>query len=342
MSALKLGLMGLAIAGAALLVIPSCYDPQPQNGSFRCSQDQGYLCPEGLRCDTVAGLCVTTVIPPDMQGTAIVSGDMPPLSDRSCDARLKNGEVSGLVNLGAANSAGSEGNLSLSFDASALYYTVGGALFTIRLSGGNPLAVTGSPQAVTIAGGPTTIAGGSFTNTGKFWFAGTSGGTTQLYVAAVASATSFTGAAAHLPSLACPFSLPMFLNNDSSSELYLTAPLAGCGTSSYVVQGAADRNLGAFAGAIGAAGYQNATLLPSGLTLIFSSTGTTPQLQFASRGSTDGQWAGPVPLPLDALGMTSGDVEGLVNPDCSALYLVANRSGGKGGTDLWAAAIAAP
>jgi hypothetical protein len=47
-------------------------------------------------------------------------------------------------------------------------------------------------------------------------------------------------------------------------------------------------------------------------------------------------------LPYDGLGVPSGrDLQALVSPDCATLYLVADRAGGKGGVDLWAADVAA-
>ena len=42
---------------AALTV--GCYSPEPEDGAFMCSLEEGQLCPEGLRCDTA----VTTFDP---------------------------------------------------------------------------------------------------------------------------------------------------------------------------------------------------------------------------------------------------------------------------------------
>ena len=66
--------------------------------------------------------------------------------------------------------------------------------------------------------------------------------------------------------------------------------------------------------------------------------------QLANGATLPGSFSTPHPVPMSAIGDpsgTQGDVEAVVSPDCSTIYLVSDRAGTKGGLDLWAADIAA-
>jgi hypothetical protein len=327
--------------GALALALAGCYSPHPVEGGFRCEVDQGLLCPDGLVCDRASGLCVKRHSSEDSGVTAIdFSSDAGlPLATRSCDDRVRAGAFSGLTNLSAANTSQAETSLSLTPDGKRLYFLRAGALYTAAIDNANPKALS-AVSAVTVSGGPDALNGGSFAKDGSYWFSGTKAGATRLYSGTLTSPTDLmVSATTHLPQAACPFFDPVFSGNDPAGELYVSYPLTGCGQASYVAEGAADKNLGAFFSALMAPGYRGQSLVPGGLTLLVSSS-VSGRLAYAQRPSTDAQWTGPDPVPLDGLGAPSGaDYQEVVNPGCTTLYLVADRAGGQGAADLWAADI---
>jgi hypothetical protein len=325
-----------------LWTLAGCYSPHPVEGGFRCEVDQGLLCPEGLVCNRASGLCVTPQSSTDAGVNAIdFSLDAGiPLSPRSCDDRVRAGAFSNLTNLSVANTNQAETSLSLTPDGKRLYFLRAGALYTAAIDDADHKALTGV-AAVTVTGGPDALNGGTIATDGSYWFSGTKAGTTRLYSGALTSPSALmVSSTTHLPqATACAFFDPVFAAHDPAGELYLTYPLTGCGQASYIAEGAADKNLGAFFSALMGPGYRGPSLLPSGLTLLVTST-DSGRLAYSERPSLDVQWTGPNPVPLDALGAPSGgDVQAVVSPGCTTLYLVADRAGGQGATDLWAADI---
>ena len=59
--------MDRALLIAAALAA-GCYDPKFPSGGFACSSLNNFVCPDGLRCDQSAGLCVTVSAPDAMPG----------------------------------------------------------------------------------------------------------------------------------------------------------------------------------------------------------------------------------------------------------------------------------
>jgi hypothetical protein len=328
-----------AIALAALLVA-GCYDPNPQDGAFRCSVDAGSVCPDGLTCEASTGLCVRFHPHDDMGGLALgprfdLSGGLGP---NSCDDRVRVAGFSNLTNLAEANTADDETAIALTLDGKRLYFLSAGKLTTVEVNGKSAT----NRADVTLNNAPATLYGGSFASDGNYWLAGNSGnGGAQLVPAKVTSATVLdVSATAHQPMTLCPFTGPAFVDGDATKELYVSYPLAGCGMAPMIAVGTVDKNMGAFVGVVAATNLRAPSLVPGGLTLIASSGDTHPRLFFAERPSKDVQWSGPTPLPLGTIGLPSGgDVQAVVDATCSTLYLVADRAGGKGGTDLWAADI---
>lgn len=342
------------LALVLVLAMASCYSPSPKDGSFTCDADHGFLCPSGLLCDRAANLCVHA-LSMDLGAPDLISPyDLTPVPIApTCDTLVQAGAFAHLTNLGAVNGAGDEHSLTVSADNSRIYFLDGaGALQTSALSGKSAAA----PQAVTVSGtGPTipdTFFGGTLASDGKYWFLGASStgpsaGLVSLFTATLNSATDLAVTASHSPSaMACPLTDPVFAKNDSGSELYVAFPLGGCANGSMIAQGNADKNMGAFIGAVAQKNVAAPTLTPSGNTLLMSTTGTSGRLQFATRASMNDQWHGPSPLPLSQSGSigvpAQRDVQALVSADCKTLFLVADRAGGHGGLDLWAADIVWP
>ena len=328
-------LLAVAVAG--------CYGPHPEDRSFKCSADEGALCPVGLSCDLVSGYCVKPVGPVDAGATDLAlpfdaSPGQP--GPRSCDDRVKAGAFSGLTNLAALNTAGDEASLALSSDGKRIYYTEAGVLKTATLT--SPKSPS-APSVVAVANGPTAYLGGSLASGGKLWFAGSTGTTTSLYEAATTDPVNLTAVAHAYPtSTTCPFSEVALTDGDITKDLYVSFPLAGCSQSAMIAQGLVDRKIGAFYGALDTRGLRSPSVVAGGLTMLLATSGAAGQLQYAERPSTDVQWAGPTPLPLGTIGAPSvRDVQAIVAPSCQTIYLVAERKGGKGGLDLWAADIAA-
>jgi hypothetical protein len=275
-----------------------------------------------------------------MSSTIDFSGDGGvPLGPRSCDERVRSGAFSGLVNLAAANSAQAEESIALSMEGKRMYFMRAGALYTATIDPAAPKTLS-DVTAVTVTG-VDALNGGSVAADGTYWFSGTKGGVTRLYSGTLSGGALTVSQTTHLPQAACAFSDPVFVDGNTMLELYLTYPLTGCGKAPYVAQGVLDRNIGAFTSALATVGYRGPSVLPGGLTLIVSSSDSA-RLSWAERPSAISQWTGPHPLPLDGIGgPSSADLQAVVSPDCKTLYLVADRDGGLGGTDLWAADIAA-
>jgi hypothetical protein len=329
---------------ALLLLAAGCYDVNAVDRGWQCTNDNSYLCPAGLVCDTQAQLCVKQLpdmsLPNDGHFVIDLLGYKPPTS---CDLSVRGGKLSGLTNLATVNTAADEWAIALTPDGSRLYFMSGTKLMTSAIDSTNPKSLAAA-QTVTITGAPTTLLGGGFTSDGTFWLAGNGGsGATTLYAATATGPTAFTASPTVVQSASCPFYDPAFYA--TSDELYVAYPLGGCNTQPFVARGATTKNLGAFYGAFAGAGYRAPSLTPSGLTLLYSSSSAPRQLFFSERATTDAtmgdtNWSGPSALPLGGLGAPSGgDWQAAIAPDCKTLYLVADRAGGKGGADLWAADI---
>ena len=323
-------------------------DSTPPDGAFTCIASEGYVCPAGQSCDIASGLCYRHA-PEDMAITdATITFDFTaqPLM-RTCDQLVQQGAFSNLTNLGAVNSAGDEHSLALSLDGTQIYFLDGsGALQTSKLSADGHHAPAAT--AVTLTGAPTTLNGGSLATDGSYWFSGTNAGVTSLFQATKQSVSSFTVGAAQLPmqgpptnQSSCAFTDPALTDGDSKLDLYVAFPLAGCSQPSMIAQGFVGKTLGTFVGTVAPQGFQAPGVVKGGLTVLMSNTGSGARLYYAQRPSTDVTFTGPTPLPLGAIGAPSGrDVQAVVNQSCSLLYLVAERAGGHGGLDLWAADIA--
>jgi hypothetical protein len=338
-----------AISLACLLVLAGCYRPDPQDGSFRCSPDLGSLCPDGLICSS-AGLCVRS-LGQDLSGSALdLAADQGgPVGPRSCEERVRSGAFANLVPLMPANTAADEEHLALDPTGTAprLLFQRGSSLFSAAIMTTDPKTIA-TPQAVTLLMAPTTmppppvIHGGSFTIDGKLWFAGTVAGTTSLYAGTPSGATGFTVAAPRAPTATtCAFSDPVFLQGDATFQLYAAYALAGCGGASYVVRGAADRNLGAFYSALPDSGWSAPSLTSSGLLLLVSSTIGGRHLYAAERSDLQYQFTTAGRVPMGAIGEPIEDRQAVVSNDCRTIYFSSVRAGGAGGADLYAADIAA-
>lgn len=335
-----------------VLVAAGCYSPSPKDGSFTCDADHGFLCPSGLLCDRTAGLCVHA-LSMDLGAPDLISPyDLTPVPVApTCDTLVQAGAFANLTNLGAVNGAGDEHSLTVNADDSRAYFVDGaGALQTSALSGKSAAA----PQAVTVTGTgssvPDTFFGGTLASDGKYWFLGApstgqNAGVISLFAATINSATALAIASSHAPSAMGQLSDPVFAKNDSGSELYVAFPLGGA-SGSMIAQGNVDKNIGAFFGAVAEKNVGAPTLTPSGNTLLLSTAGASGRLEFATRASMNDQWHGPSPLPLSqpgSIGLPAHrDVQALVSSDCKTLFLVADRAGGHGGLDLWAADIVWP
>jgi hypothetical protein len=335
-SASLISLLALSLAG--------CYGPHPEDRSFKCSAEAGSICPAGLTCDLASGYCVKAAAGIDAGARDLAlpfDASLEQPGPRSCDDRVKAGAFSGLTNLTALNTAGDESSIALSSDGKRLYYLEAGVLKTATLS--SPKTAS-APSVVTIANGPATYNGGSLATGGKLWFSGTTGTTTLLYEAATTDPLNLAAVAHTYPtSTTCPFLDVALTDGDATKDLYVSFPLAGCSEKAMIAQGKVDKKIGAFYGALDTRSVRSPSVLSGGLTLLLAmASGSATRLQYAERPSTDVQWAGPNPVPLSSLGAASTrDLQAIVAPDCRTIYLVAERAGGKGGLDLWAADIAA-
>jgi hypothetical protein len=340
----------VALAGAAAAVV-GCYQVSAVNGGWKCNADNNYQCPEGLECDRrpEAELCVSRL--PDLfsgqdGGFSVdLFGYMPPTS---CDIAVRAGRFSNLTNLGAVNTAADEAQLALTPDGTRLYFMRGGQLMTSALNAPDGKSAAAA-VAVLVPNAPAQLLGGSIASDGTYWFTGSVDGVTAALFSApkTADPTMFGAAVGSgIVTSSCLFFEPVFLDGRASSELYLASPLGACSAPPFIARGAASKQLGAFYGAFSQPGFRAPSLTAGGLTLIFSSAPPGPRrLSFATRVSTDDtvgdtQWAGPVTMPLGSIGSPSGgDWQAIVSPSCATLYLVADRAGGAGGADLWAADI---
>ena len=335
-------LIGFSLAlGLGGLIAQACFSPDVKDGAFKCVAAEGFVCPEGLVCDQLAGLCVHA-LPPDLgatDGPAVIDSTAP--GPRTCDQRVQAGAFSNLANLGAVNTAGDERSLALTSDGKRILYVDGtGALMTAALSADGRSAQ--APQAVTLTPAAATFNGGSFAGDGSLWFSGTVGGTTAVYQGTRTSDTAFAVGSPHNPMAACAFTDVALTDYDAKKDLYLSYPLAGCGKAPMIAQGLVDKLMGAFVGAVAATGFRSPSVVPGHLTLLMASTDPGARLWYANRATDDVTWGGPTRLPLGSIGEPAvADAEGVVDAACSHLYLVANRDGTKGGLDLWVADIAA-
>jgi hypothetical protein len=180
-------------------------------------------------------------------------------------------------------------------------------------------------------------------------------GTTQLW-SATGTGAALTAATPLRPTASdCAFTDPTFSAGNSANELFIGYPLGGCANGAMIAIGGKDKDKGSFFGAVAMRGVRSPTLLPAPdnftRTLLMSSTGNGARILFSNRststvGSTTypGSFSAPHVVPMSGIGEpsgTQGDVEAVVSPTCSTIYLVSDRPGTKGGLDLWAADIAA-
>ena len=317
-----------------------CYSPSPSPGAFACSTDFGSICPSGLVCSP-QGLCVL-LSELDMGHAALdLAGDQSIATvPRTCEQLIAQGAFTHLTPLTLANTAADETHLALDPTGTGrLLFQRGNQLFSAAIDASNPKSVL-APLAVTLTGGPTTLNGGSFTSDGKYWFSGTTGSATSLY-SSTPTGNTFAVDAPRAPTAStCAFSDPAFVLGDIKRDLLASYALGGCGGKSYIVQGAADRNLGAFYSALVDTGWASPSFTPSGLTLIVASTDGAPHLYAASRSDLSYQFTGTGRINMTGLGGDGmEDRQLVVSQDCRTLYLSSVRAGGMGGADLYAADI---
>jgi hypothetical protein len=190
---------------------------------------------------------------------------------------------------------------------------------------------------VTLSIATLTPTGGVLAIDGTYWLAGTNAGFTRLYSAATTTPTALTLDAPVLPSASCAFSDPYFDGLDATKDLYVAFPLAGCAQTSLIAVGKRGLSMGAFYAAFTTqVAVEGPTLTPGGLTLLAATLGPAGRLQFGVRSAPDMQFSEIVPLPTAAFGAVSvRERQLVVRNDCAVAYLVAERAGGLGGTDLW-------
>ncbi|MDB4968682.1 MAG: hypothetical protein JWN44_4371 [Myxococcales bacterium] len=272
---------------------------------------------------------------PDLATAPIVvgGGDLG-VGPRSCDERVRAGALARLTLL-AVSTPADDTDLAVDASGRTLAFLSGGALMLAPIDAADPHTV--GPASVVTIGGGLTLAGGSFTGDGAYWFAASTGGSSQIYRATLSGNTATVGVA-HFPATNCAagaLASPLFAAADETRELFVVAPLTGCAGGSWIVSGALDRHLGAFAAAIASPGWRAPSLVPGDLTLVVSTTTTPATLAVATRGATDVQFGPARPLMLAV-----GDVDDrqlAVDPTCKVAYLVSRRDGGRGGYDLWVA-----
>jgi hypothetical protein len=335
-------LIALACAGAAAFVaVEGCYGPNPADGAFKCTPDLGGVCPHGLVC-SLQGYCVRDGNPDGGGAPLDLAGDQATVPKvLTCDDRVMAGAFANLTALAPANTSSDEGHIALDPTGSAprLVFQRGNQFFTANISNSNRKQID-TPQLVTLTGGPTTLQGGSFTTDGKLWFAGTdAGGATGLYAGTPSGVTAFTVAAPRAPiASGCAFTDPVFMQGDSTFQMYAAFPLAGCGSDSYVVRGALDRNAGAFYSALPESGWASPSMTSSGLMLLVSST-IEHRIYGATRSDFTYQFKSAGRIPMSAIGESVSDFQAVVSADCLTIYFSSVRAGGAGGADLYAADI---
>jgi hypothetical protein len=327
---------------AVIAVLAGCFNPNPADKSFRCDQANGFLCPQGLHCDEVQGLCVRVIPPKDMGFPDMalnLDGSVTP-PERSCGDRVKAGALSGLTNLGSVNGAGDESAVTVTNDGKRIYYLSGGNLMTAPLTNAK---TAGTPEMVTL-NGLSSVYGTAFAADGTLYIAGSTGNANQIYKMMLAAPDQATLVDAHLPAGLCPITGLSFIDGDITGDLYVAYPLAGCADSrgSFVAQGTLDKQMGTFVAAVSSFGYQEPFAVTEGTVMLMASPGSAARLYYAERPDTDALWTGPISLPLGGIGgVGKRDARAVVSADCKTLYLSSERAGGKGGLDLWAADIAA-
>jgi hypothetical protein len=324
------------------LIVAGCFNPNVKDGAFKCDATQKYICPDGLYCDTDIGLCVHVKAHHDLgfPDMALSTDGAITIPASGCDSQVTTGGVSNLVSLGAVNTATDESNLALSNDGKNLYYTSGGTLMTAPLTSAK---VAGTPTTVTVNGGGVQgITGLAFTSDGFLWMAGTAAAT-QIFKFHVDATAAITFVDSHQPTGQCAMPGISFIDGDVMQDFFVGYPLAGCshpeGRGTYIAEGTIDKQMGSFVSALGTFGFVNPVVLSGGLTMLTSSEGANARLYYASRPTTDSLWTGPLNLPLGSAGAGKNDVQAVVSSDCSTIYLVSERTGGKGGLDLWAGDI---
>jgi len=339
-------LVGGVVTASLAAGLVACYGPNPADGAFTCTADNGYLCPDGLTCDRAAMLCVKKIAPDLGGGDALPHFDGTPFNTaRTCEQRVQQGAFSNLVRLGGLSTAADEASIALT--SGHILWLSNGTPMTATISG----KTAGAPSAVTITGTPavTTFTGGSFAKDGSYWFGGNAGPSTPTYLyKATGTLPSLTATAQPQPvATGCPFFDPTFTESDPAQELYISYPLAGCnmpqGRSISVDQGVLGKNLGTFYIAFPAYGFRSPFVMPGGTTMIVASDGAGAQLFYSTRMSsgTDAAWTAPQPIPMGAIGAGTRDVQAVVSADCATIYIASERAGGAGGLDLYAADIAA-
>jgi hypothetical protein len=219
-----------------------------------------------------------SAVPSSSQAPVVLAP--PPAGARSCDERVIAGAFSNLVSIATVNTAADETAISVTADGAMLFYQSAGTVMTATLSG----KTASAPTVLNIAGAPAIIRGGSVNADGSYWFAGDdgAGGATSLFQAK-GTLPNFTAIALAQPTTAtlqtmCPFTDPIFRDGSSANDLYVTFRLSGCQGLLYVAGGMSNKQIGAFVSAFSQPGLQHATLLPGGLTMLASTTTSTPAL----------------------------------------------------------------
>jgi hypothetical protein len=334
--------LSLLIASLAVTVTAGCYRPDPADRAFKCDAANNDICPQGLHCDVASGFCVHTPSVADMTYSVMTFNNDASVTPgvRTCGQRVAAGALSAPTNLGAVNGAGDESGLAITNDGSRIYYLSGGALMTAALTNATTAA---APSAVTVSG-VDTVLGLAFAADGSLFVSGVAAGVNQIFKMHLDSATQATMMDAHQPAGLCGITDLAFIDGNIATDLYVAYPLAGCtdARGSYVAQGTLDKQLGTFVAALPTPGYRSPYVVSGGLTMLLATTGQSPRLFYAERPDTASLWTGPIELPLGAVGGAGKrDAQAVVSSDCKTLYLSSERTGGKGGLDLWAATIAA-
>jgi hypothetical protein len=324
-----------------LVAAAGCYDPNPVDKGFKCDKSTNYLCPEGLTCDFDVGLCVRhpehhDLGYPDLALDYDASIENPA---QACGDKVSMGSLGGMTPLSAVNTAADESALAVTNDGKHIYYLSGGTLMTADLTSPK---VAAAPTAVTVTG-INTINGMAFASDGTLYMSGADLNGNQIFKMHLDSATSISLVDKHLPLGGCPITDIALTNGDVTSDFYVAYPLAGCdmpeGRTSYIAQGLIDKQMGAFVAALPTSGYRAPFIIGS-TTMLLSSTDANPRLFYAFRPDNVANWTGPLNLNLASVGGTGKrDVAAVVSPDCKTVYFVSERSGTKGGLDLWAADV---
>jgi hypothetical protein len=350
--ALAAGLLAASALAAGALVagslVTGCYGPNPKDGAFKCDGADGYLCPQGLLCDRTTNLCVHTLSVPDMAIGSLTGGtDGGLVVAPTCDVHVRAGGFKNPAPL-AVSTAGDDNFVSVSGDGKSLLFSANGTPTLAAIDPNNPRTVSGA-QAVTLTGPAGLVfLGGAFDKNGTIWVAGLSNAnnTSLIYKGTLAGTTLTLDAMTHQPGSSCMggfIASPIFVSFDPAAELIVQGPLAGCrvAPTTMVASGVLDRNFGAFAAAVNnGMTLGGPGLTPSGLTLLTASQGAGGRVYFATRATLDTQFDNPNLIDMGAFGTGSTrDVQMVVHPSCKVVYLVTQRAGGAGGTDIWVADI---